>query len=88
MKPTNIWQEDWRARMQKIKCACLEPRQHGGSKVYTIDPNFPGTSDASKDKASIALIFELPGEVLRPIPDGIDTPNGPLEAWRLRLNAS
>jgi len=83
-----IIKETWQPRMQKIKCACLEPRQHGGRKVYTIDPNFPGTSDASKDKASIALIFELPGEVLRPIPDGIDTLDGPLEAWRMKLNAA
>jgi len=74
--------------MQKIKCACLEPRQHGGRKVYTIDPNFPGTSELSKDKAAIALIFELPGEVLRPIEGGIETTTGHFDAWHLKLNAA
>ena len=73
--------------MKKIKCACLEPRQHGGVKVYTIDPNFPGTSNKDKDKAEISLIFELPGEVLRPVPGDIETPNGALKAWYVKLNA-
>jgi len=80
--------ETWQPRMQKIKCACLEPRQHGGRKVYTIDPNFPGTSELSKDKAAIALIFELPGEVLRPIEGGIETTTGHFDAWHLKLNAA
>ena len=72
--------------MQKMKCACLEPRQHGSSKVYTIDPNFPGTSSKSKDKAVIALMFELPGEVLRPVPSGVETTSGTMEAWHLKFN--
>jgi len=83
-----IIKETWQPRMQKIKCACLEPRQHGGRKVYTIDPNFPGTSELSKDKAAIALIFELPGEVLRPIEGGIETTTGHFDAWHLKLNAA
>lgn len=77
--------EEWSKGMQKIMCACLEPR---GGGIYTVDPRFKGDSTASKDKATIKLIFEVPGEVLREAPGGYTPPGGQREdAWELKLTA-
>ena len=73
--------EDWVKGTQKIKCACLEKKE--GS-TYTIDPRWKGNSAASKDKAFINLIFEVPGEGLRPIAGGLETPSGTEKAWKMQ----
>lgn len=75
--------EDWEKGTRKIKCACLEPTSD--KKTYTIDHNWKGDSDKSKDKAFISLIFEIDGEALRPVQGGLETPGGSLRAWRLRV---
>ena len=62
--------------MQKIKCACLLPR---GNAIFTVDPEYTGDSDKSKDKATIALIFEVPGEGLRKLTGGLSGE----DAWKL-----
>ena len=52
--------------------------------MYTVDPKWKGDSTLSKDKAFINLIFEVPGEVLRPVQGGLTRPDGTNEpAWRL-----
>jgi len=56
--------------------------------VYTVDPKWKGRdSPLSKDKAFINLIFEVPGERLRPVPGGLRRPDGSHEpaAWRLLM---
>ena len=70
-------------RTQKIKCACLEKKVEGQS-TYTIDPRWKGNSAASKDKAFINLIFEVPGEGLREIAGGLETPSGTEKAWKMQ----
>ena len=70
--------EDWSKGMQKMRCACLEPR---GGGIYTVDPRWKGDSNKAIDKATIALIFEVPGEGLRAHPDGY---NGE-DAWKITL---
>ena len=44
------------------------PRADGDKKIFTVDANWKGHSDKSKDKAFISLIFEIGGEALRPVP--------------------
>ena len=39
--------------------------------------------DQRKDKAFIGLIFEVDGEVLRPVEGGLETPSGNKAAWKL-----
>ena len=73
-----ILTEDWSKGMQKMRCACLKPR---GGGIYTVDPRWKGDSTKAVDKATIALIFEVPGEGLRVHPDGH---NGE-EAWKITL---
>ena len=75
--------EDWVKGMRKIKCACLEPT--GDRKMFTVDPKWKGDSEKSEDKAFIALIFEIGGEALRPVPGGLETPDGTVPAWKLVL---
>ena len=77
--------EEWAKGMKKIQCACLEPR---GAGIYTVDPRYKGDSTKSKDKASINLIFEVPGETVRAKPGGYTPPGGQREdAWELKLKA-
>ena len=73
--------EDWVKGTQKIRCACLEKKTDS---VYTIDPAWKGDSEASKDKAFINLIFEVPGEGLREIEGGLETPSGQEKAWKMQ----
>ena len=73
--------EDWAKGMRKIMCACLEPTED--KKTFTIDPNWKGDSAKSEDKAFIGLIFEVDGEVLRPVEGGLETPSGNKAAWKL-----
>ena len=61
---------------RKLMCACLQPQGDG---IYTIDPRWKGDSTKSKDKATIALIFEVEGEGLRAMPDGYKGE----KAWKL-----
>ena len=75
--------EDWVKGTQKIRCACLEKKVEGQS-TYTVDPRWKGDSAASKDKAFINLIFEVPGEGLRPVAGGLETPSGVERAWKMQ----
>jgi hypothetical protein len=70
--------QDWAKGMRKIKCACLEPRGDG---IYTIDPRWKGDSEKSVDKATISLVFEVPGEGLRRVEGGFQGE----PAWKLTL---
>ena len=73
--------EDWTKGMVKMKCACLEKK--AGS-IYTIDPHWKGESEASKDKAFINLMFEVPGEGLREVEGGLETTSGKEKAWSMQ----
>ena len=57
----------------------LQPQGDG---IFTIDPRWKGDSTKSKDKATIALIFEVEGEGLRAMPDGYKGYKGE-KAWKL-----
>ena len=71
--------------MRKIKCACLEPT--ADKKIFTVDANWKGDSDKSKDKAFISLIFEIGGEALRPVSGGLERAEGAVQAWKLVLRS-
>ena len=54
---------------QRIKCATLRPVD-GATGMFEVDPDMPGTTgDEKKDYAKTALIFHVPGHVLRPVPN-------------------